>query len=105
MSQPPERDPRFLLSLLASMTALVGALTSFYKATDKTLEQTSYEALASYIVELQRTQVELLERLERQAETSAAIEAPVAPAASPMYTLLPPVDVVAPAFLPTITLS
>lgn len=58
-------DPRPFVALVMALTALVTAGTSLVKAFDKTLEQASYEALATSIQELQQDQAAL--RLEMQA--------------------------------------
>ena len=56
-------DLRQVLSAIISITALVTAGTSLVKAVDKTLEQTSYEALAGKIAEIQKDQTAMRNEL------------------------------------------
>ncbi len=54
-----DQDTKTLIAVLSAAAALLGAGASFLKASDKSVEQESYETLSRKIIELQNGQVDL----------------------------------------------
>jgi len=81
-----------IATLVAALTALVTACSSLVKATDKSVEQVSYETLSKKIVELQESNVAMMKLIH---EYDERIKEPVVP--PPSFSSEP----VASAFGPT----
>jgi len=92
-STPPvAKSLKPIVTLVAALTALVTACTSLVKATDKTVEQVSYETLSKKIVELQEGNAAMMKLIHEYDERT---KAPVVP--PPSFSSEP----VASAFGPT----
>jgi len=82
-SPPVAKSLKPIISLVAALTALVTACTSLVKATDKRVEQVSYETLSKKIVETQEANAELRREVEALHGKTEEDVVPPAPLAAP----------------------